>query len=369
MKAAPLLLGLAAAAALTAEAEGCSIVIRPQPYDVAIAGLREAHFADFVRGAHFIDVATPYSTTPSEEQPVWMSRDGLEALDFVFHSNDRLKGDSARVFVSSLGFDHAISAEAAGETYAQYLRFADSAAQDASWWDWGELPEVGIGLWGPGDCSTVLTFEIGEPYLVMRDADGAFLSAAPVAGDDDPWVVAVRRLVEDPSLERGWAMNLEEYVRRHNRAAAYVVEDCTRPVMRRTEMAGEWDEWSEREDAEISGPAATQSEYIALALSRHSYASETQRRTSAEEGWAFDDENRFFEFPFEASSCEIGAQYLTFTRWMPVVPMFPIDADGIVDFTGYASQIEITGPLEASLDDVMAWVGTHPALNRETAHD
>ena len=164
-------------------------------------------------------------------------------------------------------------------------------------------------------------------------------------------------------------MNLEEYVRRHNRAAAYVVEDCTRPVMRRTEMAGEWDAWSEREDAEISGPAATPSEYIAEALSGYSVVSESQRTADAEERWAFDDENRFFEFPFEANSCEIGARYLTFTRWMPVVPMFPINADGIVDFTGYASQIEITGSLEASLDDVMAWVGTHPALNRENSHD
>jgi hypothetical protein len=60
---------------------------------------------------------------------------------------------------------------------------------------------------------------------------------------------------------------------------------------------------------------------------------------------------RYDGFPFDAETCQKDNRYLG----LGPTEFYPISADGIVDFSGYASQLEVTGNLQVPLDEVMGW--------------
>lgn len=62
------------------------------------------------------------------------------------------------------------------------------------------------------------------------------------------------------------------------------------------------------------------------------------------------DATRYRDFPFDAETCHQGARYLALTT----AQLFPISDDNVVDFTGYATQVQLTGPMQMPLAEVEA---------------
>lgn len=355
----------AAVLVMSAEAGACSIIFESRSYETRMAGLRHPGFSEHIGSAHYIDVAIPYAFEPFQAQPSWARENDPPFGEFIFHSVENLRGNSNSIFRSRVGNDHAISNENAGSRMSIVVRDIQYSNSNARFWDNGYLPGNGIGLWGPGDCSTVLTFAFGQLHLVLRDSEGTFLSSRMVASEDDPWLLAVRTLVAEPDRRFGWAMELEEYLRRQENASEFIVEDCQRPRIRRLRTAGTISAWEQEDRAEISGPATDFETHLvedppwwhAIRDDRDPAEVEIDLEYYRE-SWQRLDSQRFNEFPFVAETCSVGDRFLNF-GWG--LPFFPIAETGMVDFTSYASQIEITGPLEANIEEVLNWVGTHQA--------
>tara|TARA_R110000868_G_scaffold43823_17_gene147081 strand:- start:158 stop:1066 length:909 start_codon:yes stop_codon:yes gene_type:complete len=244
------------------------------------------------------------------------------------------------------------------EYWTERHRSQAEAASGQLWgWDAAHFPELGIALYEPGDCTTGIKFIIDQPYLVLRDDSGVAMGTEPIFGPDQPWLTAVRYLLANPEAAYGRHMSLEEYLRRQNAATVYEVTDCTLPLLTRRRVMGDVSDWEIEHDEVISGPPSALESYLIQTEARFrsywnfSESSLAEGLEYAAETWADVDSARFSEFPFDSDTCHPTARYVR-TSWGTY---FPIANGGDVDFSGYASQVEITGPLTASLADVIRW--------------
>lgn len=352
--------GLAFASLGGSGAFACSISPDSRSYSERLADRRGPQFAQWVRSAAFIEIAIPVSATPmSEGGPL---RPGSE-YEYEFTIVEQLRGGGARMYQLLLPESmFAVGPDEQGYMQPEYWteRYrsqAEAASGQLSGWDAAHFPELGIALYEPGDCTTGIKFMIGQPYLVLRDDSGVAMGTEPIFGSDQPWLTAVRYLLANPEAAYGRHMSLEEYLRRQSAATLYEVTDCTRPVLTRHRVMGDVSDWEIEHDEVISGPPSTLESYLIQTEARFrsywnfSESSLAEGLEYAAETWADVDAARFSEFPFDADTCQADARYIR-TSWKTY---FPIADGGEVDFAGYASQVEITGPLTASLADVIRW--------------
>ncbi|WP_417494997.1 hypothetical protein [Maricaulis sp.] len=352
--------GLALASLAGSEVFACSVLPDNRSYSEHLADRRGPLFAQWVRSAAFIEIAIPVSATPMVDGvPL---RHGAEH-EYTFTVVERLVGDGPSTYQLLLSSsEFALGPDDSGDMQPEYwverYRSEAEAVRDHLWdWDAGRLPDIGLQLYGAGDCSSVIEFVIGTPLLVLRSASGVAMGTVPLFESNEPWLTAVRYLLANPEAAYGRHMSLEEYLRRQNAATVYEVTDCTLPLLTRRRVMGDVSEWEIEHDEVISGPPSALESYLIQTEARFrsywnfSESSLAEGLEYAAEMWADVDSARFSEFPFDSDTCHPTARYVR-TSWGTY---FPIANGGDVDFSGYASQVEITGPLTASLADVIRW--------------
>jgi len=351
---------LALASLAGSETFACSYAPDNRSYSERLADRRGPQFAQWVRSAAFIEIAIPVSATPmADGRPL---RHGTEH-EYTFTIVERLVGDGPGTYQMQLPSTvFALAPDESGNMQPEYWveRYqseAEAASQHLWDWDAARLPEIGRPLYGAGDCSMAIKFVIGLPQLVLRDVSGVAIGTVPIFGPDQPWLTAARYLLANPEAAYGRHMSLEEYLRRQNAATLYEVTDCTRPVLTRRRVMGDVSDWEIEHDETVSGPPATRESFLAEEEARlRSYwnvseSNLTGQLESAAAAWGDVDAARFSDFPFDSNTCLMGTRYIRTSR----DTYFQIADGEDVDFSGYASQVEVTGPLTASLTDVTRW--------------
>ena len=213
------LIGLAAAATLTVEAEGCRI-----------ARLDIVHhpvMADLVRRAASIELARIGSAEAVPDgtrgyASIW------ETHAYHFETIESLKGEEGAQFTHRASYPFQISPSdycldeepdcQAGQDARRQWQAAHAEA-DSGRFDWSEFryrttrPDMdGMGGIAPpmpsdrfivGCGQNFQSFEIGQTYLVFRDADGVPLYGGGlnfqlITREDDRWLEAVQYFIENP---------------------------------------------------------------------------------------------------------------------------------------------------------------------------
>ena len=171
---------------------------------------------------------------------------------------------------------------------------------------------------GGGDCSWAESYEVGETYLVFRDADGEVvqtrgLNLQLITRDDDRWLEAVQFLIEHP--EQDWlpAIPAENMVRRLHQSDVLAVTQCPGQTRRSLGMMTGTSQLSE-------------------------------------------DERRIMFIDDEQSNCQFGELVLVGQAGSiyGAHRLFPI-RDGMVDLSSLPSQYRIE-PSEVPLEDVISWL-------------
>ncbi|MCF8879722.1 hypothetical protein L5876_07850 [Hyphobacterium sp. SN044] len=220
MKAAPLLLGLAAAAAVTAEAEGCRY---PRP-----TYLPGNSLAEYIRQPGSVALARVARVEPL---PVEERQYGIptRTYRYTFEMVESLSGPT----ISSFTFDASrpiadISAYACGAQYDdpaqrqvsdrvclseqghegwEALNFRTSMPSTGGIGGFSELPEGDERMVLIRCGGEILSFAEGEAHLVFLDEDGSVrpvneLNFRLIRSEDDDWLETVRYFLANPDEER-----------------------------------------------------------------------------------------------------------------------------------------------------------------------
>jgi hypothetical protein len=220
MKAAPLLLGLAAAAALTAEAEGCRY---PRP-----TYLPGNSLAEYVRqpGAIVLARVVGVEPLPAEERQYGST---TRTYRYTFATVEHLSGPS----ISGFTFDASrpiadISSYACGTQYDdpaerqvservclseqghegwEALNYRTSMPSTGGIGGFSELPEGGEHMILISCGGETFSFAAGETHLVFLDENGSVrpvteLNFRLIRSEDDDWLETVRYFLANPDEER-----------------------------------------------------------------------------------------------------------------------------------------------------------------------
>ncbi|MBO6728360.1 MAG: hypothetical protein JJ884_04085 [Maricaulis sp.] len=345
-----ILLAGAASLALCEAANACSVLPDIRPYAERIASLQEARLAPLIRDAAFIEIAIPIAHYP---QAALDERD-LRRMPhtFRFVVVEQLKGQGPSSFEAQLANgDYTAPPDDARHPWMTNRLATPYQTVFSTWfWDAGRAPEPGFIIGGNGDCADGYTFVLDLDYLVIRNEAGQILSAHPFNSPTDEWVIAVRTALASPEVDFPWSRPLREHLRHQPWGGEVLtVEDCTRPV---TRSAGLFSSDRSRDwvddgiPPDIESFQDTQQQSPSQRLSEETDAELTERLRA---DWAYFDSTRYQRFPFDRDTCQVGARYLRLLTHQ----LFPISDDEIVDFTGYASQMRLTGDMQISLSEVM----------------
>lgn len=350
-------LGGAAIAAITLSAgsEACSVAPAEVVYDEYMERLRQPTLARFIQAAHSIEIATPiaYRTTDTLDERDLMRRDLPQT--YTFAVVEQLKGSGPDSYESR--FDDHHFAVAPTEEWLDWVRAqtgADNWFASPEFWDLGGVADlIGTGVYGAGDCSDAVLFDLDADYLVMRDEDGVFLSAVRIDRPDHPWLIATRTSLIDPTNDRPWRRSLADHVAAHPRARVFRVTDCNRPLLE-IEWASPNAFGSVGELHEDSGPHTDFVDYLEETQTaiRAPWLSPETNEHQTRARWEYLDSRRFEPFPFSSVTCELGARYLE----LATLQLFPVSSEGMIDFSAYATQVELTGPAALPLADVTSWL-------------
>jgi hypothetical protein len=342
-----LVLAASATVMTTAAAEACSYRLPDRTYDEWLAYWSEPHLSQFIRDAAYIEIAVARShrTAPRSNDREHHLRELFGNQVYTFAISERLRGDAPDMITPSRPFmiapqdtpDHSPMVEAAQSQFYQY-------------WDLAEPPSPGQESAPTTPCQMEFSFQIGGEYLLLRDVEGHILSAWPIASAEDEWLLAVRTAIASPQADFPWSRPLREHLRHQPWGGEVLtVEDCTRPV---TRSAGLFSSDRSRDwvddgiPPDIESFQDTQQQSPSQRLSEETDAELTERLRA---DWAYFDSTRYQRFPFDRDTCQVGARYLRLLTYQ----LFPISDDEIVDFTGYASQMRLTGDMQISLSEVM----------------
>lgn len=218
-------------------------------------------------------------------------------------------------------------------------------------WDLGAPPGIGTAI--PQDpCELEPSIQLDRDHLLIRNAAGETLSAYPFSDPRDEWVLAVRTALLDPGLNHLGQRTLREHLAGMSWAGVIgTVAECGRPIVNyRAVGSGDIISFSDR------GIAETFDAYLADLQGAWTTSRDIERLGRA--AWlentraAFEarDAIRYYDFPFDAETCHQGARYLELTT----PQRFPISDDNVVDFTGYATQVQLTGEMQMPLSEVEA---------------
>lgn len=307
----------------------CSGITVPVDYDDRMKRLREPVFARLVGRAAYIDLAVMVS---SEKSPAPLPEEPgddvvLHTTDYHFKQTESLKGNSEARFSyrSAFGNEDNIPEPlytAEGRVWYDYTSgrgntyyLATARHRYAYFWNEGRH-HVGNHSLG-SDCATYVSFAQNARYLVLRDAQGGFLSAEQILHDDDLWLLAVRRLIADPSLRYGRTVTLKEYVRIQWPELIRVASCGRRPSFRLTNLE----------------------------------TSKRQFKRARMHPWGTTDP--YVAFPFDRRTCRVGKRFLATGfdgQW------FDIDKYSRVELTNIAAQLEVTGQRRVPLRTLRAWL-------------
>lgn len=359
-----LAMGLAvggAALAMSAEAGACSY------RDINNAS--EPIMATLVRDAHSIALARVTfvdALPPSQRQ----FGPNVETHEYVFEVDRYLKGEGPRFFnyrASSPfpparpdhcdGFEleaydaHARNADCLSDrmhqaTYARAIEVAESGRDDWERFFWiAPFHHNGQGGISPpeqggGDCSWAESYEVGQSYLVFRDAGGGViqthgLNLQLITREDDHWLAAVEYFLANP--EQGWlpAISPESFLNLYSFAAVGVYRRC--PAFRPRTFDDRYPS-SEIGDVEFLIRGQDESR-IPTSYSDFRNGGSLTDITDCPEG------GRYLFLDDDGST--------DLTR-MPYISPLPI-RDGMVDLSGIPSQYRIE-PIEVALEDVISWL-------------
>jgi hypothetical protein len=309
--------------------------------------------ATLVREAYTISLArvTYVDAIPREQRQYYPN---VETHEYLFEIEQTLKGESGRFFgyrASSpfppetsdrcLNFDPdefdplnrdrtCLDEHIDQRLYEQVKSIADGGREDWGRFFWiAPFHHNGQGGISPpeqggGDCSWAESYEVGETYLVFRDADGEVvrtrgLNLQLITRDDDRWLEAVRYFIENPDQEWLPAISAESVVRRMGSGDILTVTNCPGNAYRSVGL--------------LEG---------------------TDYRTSEAQSMMISDIDRF--------QCARGDLVLLAptSSIYQARRAFPI-RDDMVDLSSYPSQYRIE-PSQVPLDEVLGW------LNNPTPH-
>jgi hypothetical protein len=344
----------AAALAISAEAGACSYRY--------VNHAEEPYMADLVRSAHTIELARAVSVTdllpdarrygPNVEThryffAVEETLKGPEVVYFNYNASapfppveppecvglEREWGNgSDPVMRSCYAYDSARNAYAIGLLEAaagheNWVRFFEAAPFHHNG-SGGILPPEQSG----GDCSWAESYEINQIYLVFRDQSGAViatngLNMQNIALDGDAWLEAVRFFISNP--ENDWLPAISS----ETLFEAPVLSGIVRATQCLERPDGLFEAELELDDVFHGGRYP---EFADMFLTMFHFAPRT----------------RFL------GTCQSGQRYLSLTTSQhnfPLIPILPIDENGMVDLSGVPSQYRIE-PSEVSLEDVILWL-------------
>tara|TARA_R110002072_G_scaffold148878_1_gene296517 strand:+ start:319 stop:1383 length:1065 start_codon:yes stop_codon:yes gene_type:complete len=339
------LIGLAAAAALTAEAGACS----RSPFNYA----RDPIIADFVRSAAFIDLARVQSASPLLPGAREPDRYRFESYRYVFTVIESLKGTGPASFdyIASdpipatrppecEGFATWEDVQGLSRCEYHYLSQAAferiTAEAESGRHDWSAFFYIGpYHLNGQGgvrphqiaewtSCTSAESYIEGATYLVFRDEEGQVLHSRGlnmqlIAREDDALVQAVEFFLANPSESRLPAISPRDVISQVPIVEVFSPEACS--------------ERSEYLPAITFGIDQTTGESISYFVGRQN-----------------------------ETLCRVDDTYLGFGAYdqHSFFYVLPI-RDGMVDLSGIPSQHAIE-PREVPLTDVIAWLSESPQI-------
>lgn len=354
--AAPILLGLAAAAALTAEAEGCSLVPRVPEH--------QPYFPHLVMSSHSIDLVRVVSVEAFESgdsvdvlRPV--GRNQPRTHRAVFRSLERIKGDGEEQF--SFEFSAPYRDEFIENSPPDRFRAENNdrnGHRNASFWTEIDIFDVPVGA----DCSQIYPiFLPGEDYLVFRDESGTPISLYDSFGVNferigsrrDAWLEAVEALAGNPDQQYAWQMPVSEFVRLFHVMGLVTISDCDDGIsIAQLEPVGEPFQPVDFDiDPADEDPTA---QYWSADIFNDSQticrSGEDWWRSCSRASNQCEIEQRYVVFPLETFESINGPGATHFgILSMEVTP------DDRVDFTNSEFEIQLTGDLQPTLSEVISW--------------
>lgn len=342
-----LVLAVSATMVTTAAAEACSYRLPDRTYDEWLSYWSEPHLSRFIRDATYIEIAVARShrTTPRSNDRENHLRELFGTQVYTFAIAERLRGDAPDMIEPSRPFMIAPQ-----DTPGHSPMVEAGQSQAYQYWDLAEPPSPGLERAPTTPCQTEFSYRLDTEYLLLRNDEGQILSAWPITSAEDEWLRAVRTALAAPEVDFPWSRPLREHLRHQPWAGEILtIEDCSRPV---TRSAGLFSSDRSRDWVDDGIPPDfesfrdTQRQRPGQRLSEETDAELTERLRA---DWAFFDATRYERFPFDRETCQAGARYLR----LLTDQLFPISDDDIVDFTGYASQMRLTGDMQISLSEVM----------------
>lgn len=361
MKAAPLLLGLAATAVLTAEAEGCSLAPR-QP--------ERPFYAQLVRSSAYIDIFEVVGVE-QVEQPTNASRRSQNTR-ISFRLVRSIKGDetpelSFEIFDPDRNFDRDVGeASDLDDVWTNPFSDEPSDHSELSFWMGQDAYDVSV---DPA-CNVVYPpFQPGDRYLVFRDQNGEpasmwdtfGLSFVWLESEDDLFLEAIERLHADPSLDYGRSMSAREFVELLPAAALIEQYQCEDEAMQ-LRMIPLGDGF-EQHDYETDYESVDRNVNF---WSPQPFFDGNDRCWSEQRGWWSCDPaptgcervTRVFGFPAKTFPFANGVGGTHYGELgVPISDNDEVMFDQTVEF----SEFEITGNVHPALTDVISWF--------EAAHD
>lgn len=346
-----LVLAVSATVMTAAAAEACSYRLPDRTYDEWLAYWSEPHLSQFIRDAAYIEIAVARShrTAPRSNDHENHLRELFGNQVYTFAISERLRGDAPDMIEPSRPFmiapqdtpDHSPMVEAGQSQAYQY-------------WDLAEPPSPGQEPAPTSPCQMEFNFRIGGEYLLLRNSEGQILSTWPITSAEDEWLLAVRTAIASPEVDFPWSRPLREHLRHQPWGGEILrIEECTRPVTRSaglfsSDPSRDWVDQGIPPDFEsfrdIEQPGLSQ---------RRSEGTDAELAERLRADWAFFDSTRYQRFPFDRDTCQVGARYLRLLTHQ----LFPISGDDIVDFTGYVSQMRLTGDMQIPLSEVVKLLG------------
>ncbi|GJL95484.1 MAG: hypothetical protein DHS20C05_18890 [Hyphococcus sp.] len=317
----------------TERVSACSIYASPTPYEKDVELLKRPVFSELVKSATFIDLAIVTSShkSPTKLKGQIYDYNATYGTRYNFESLESLKGGGDKTFFyiapnednnfvaeplynadgvipSTLGFQ---------VRYNQHL--AELRHRHPLFWNTGE---INIGEPSTyGSCRTYVEFELGTRYLVLRDLQGAFLSAEQIDFSDDIWLIAVRNLVQDPTKDYGYSIDLKNYIRMQAQPSIIEIKSCRN---------------------------------LSLTITNIRKKTTTVKKPQR---YIFDGIDDFINFPFDKKSCRVGTKYFT-TYSYDSSQWFKVDSFGIINFTDIAGQLKIKDPQKLPLTTLYDWLST-----------
>lgn len=244
-------------------------------------------------------------------------------VEFEFHVREAIKGDAGPRYMIVADLDDNMSPRPS-------THFDNH--KDMIFWD-----RLQTRLGRTALCNDELTFELGQKYVLFdphkpQTRDPLTIAFEKVDEDyGDQWLNAVRQMSGDAGQQRGLQMDAVSYLAAHRSVTLIVVENCFSKL---------------REDAyrlaQISEPIRGELMYASdIDPERFANALEGCSGLTALLGLFYEPSNGNNEI--------IAGDARPAQTYLPIV-------DGVVDFENVKTEIEITGPLKITLDDLIAGV-------------